>query len=110
MKDSRINNTVYVCSVCGETSGAYDGNTEDWLIAAVPGKSGEMVIRCPQHVTRYAIRKAGGHIRGGTIGVVGRWEYGTMPSAQKRAEMEALEYGEALEEVHSLMYLEACRC
>ena len=74
MKNSRNNGTVYVCSACGETSAAYGGNTEDWLIANVPCKFGEMVIRCPDHVTRYAIRKSGGRIFEGR-GQVGGWAY-----------------------------------
>ena len=71
--------TVYICSKCGETTADWE-NIEDWLIAAVPGSTtGEMVIRCPDHITEYAIRKAGGRItrsRGdGRIGTVKHWEY-----------------------------------
>jgi len=69
--------TIYVCDKCGETSADWD--IEDWLIAAVPGSTtGEMVIRCPDHITEYAIRKAGGYIekRGDArIGTVKHWEY-----------------------------------
>ena len=65
--------TFYVCSRCGETS--EDHNLEGWLIVSVPySKSGEMVIRCPEHITRYAIYKAGGRIEAGK-GIIGFYEY-----------------------------------
>lgn len=68
--------TYYVCSVCGAKATPYEaGEQGDWLVASVPGsKSGEMVIRCPDHITRYAIRKAGGHIESGK-GVVNHYVY-----------------------------------
>lgn len=86
-----MNETIYRCSVCGETteasinpylsSAAYRGGSgeldydEDWLLASVPGSaSGEMVIRCPEHITEYAIRKAGGHVEDGN-GIVNGWSY-----------------------------------
>jgi hypothetical protein len=66
--------TIYVCSKCRETSEGWQ-TLDDWLIGAVPGsKCGEMVIRCPRHITRYAIRKAGGYVEHGK-GVVQNWVY-----------------------------------
>lgn len=63
----------YVCGKCGDTSEGQDW--EEWLIAPLPGsKNGELVIRCPQHITEYAIRKAGGHIEQGR-GIVGYYGY-----------------------------------
>ena len=72
-------NTIYVCDKCGKTSEQWE-TLDDWLIASTStgwpqaNRTGEMVIRCPQHITEYAIRKAGGHIREG-VGIVGVWEY-----------------------------------
>lgn len=70
-------NIIYVCSKCGESSHLH--NLDDWLVASIPGAThGEMVVRCPAHITEYAIRKAGGHIEtrdGIRYGVVGMWEY-----------------------------------
>ena len=67
----------FVCSKCGETSTGY--NLDDWLVASVPeSRDGEMVIRCPEHITEYSVRKAGGHIESrahGRVGIVGNWEY-----------------------------------
>lgn len=69
---------IYVCSVCGDTIEA-DADNEDWLIAnALGSTSGEMVIRCPEHITEYAIRKCGGRIEtrnGVKRGVVNHYEY-----------------------------------
>ncbi|RPJ40118.1 MAG: hypothetical protein EHM35_00500 [Planctomycetaceae bacterium] len=53
---------LYVCGKCGRT--ADEQHLHGWLIAK--SKSGEdqfngiMVIRCPDHITGYAIRKAEG--------------------------------------------------
>jgi len=54
--------TVYVCSKCGRTV-QYEPNwTRGWLIGthknAAKAFNGEMVIRCPAHITNYAIRNA----------------------------------------------------
>ena len=66
--------TIFVCNKCGETTAMWE-NVDDWLIAPVPNSpSGEMVIRCPEHITEYAIRKAGGHMSAGK-GQVGHWLY-----------------------------------
>ena len=65
--------TINVCSKCGETTTAWE-TTDDWLIGSSKAKAGQMVIRCPQHITRYAIRQAGGHIANG-LGIVGNWAY-----------------------------------
>jgi DNA-directed RNA polymerase subunit RPC12/RpoP len=63
--------TRYVCSKCGDVC---EGNQDDWLIANVPNSTaGEMVIRCPQHITEYAIRKAGGQVRQGVGHVDNGW-------------------------------------
>lgn len=73
-----MNATIFVCSKCGETTRRWE-NTDDWLIANVPdSKTGEMVIRCPLHITEYAIRKAGGHIVEGK-GQVEHREYTLSP-------------------------------
>lgn len=70
--------TIYVCSTCGENTAEW-GTDEDWLIASVPeSKTGEMVIRCPEHITEYAIRKAGGSVKtenGVKTGTVRNWCY-----------------------------------
>jgi len=48
--------TIYRCSVCGRTADEY--HVRDWLIGSHrdPEKraNGEMVIRCPDHITPYA--------------------------------------------------------
>ena len=53
---------VYVCSTCGKTVEATPNNTRGWLIGthenAEKAFHGEMVIRCPKHITNYAIRNA----------------------------------------------------
>jgi len=68
-----MSDTIYVCK-CGALSTEEGVNLDDWLLANAPDDHGEMVIRCPACITRYAIRKAGGHIENG-VGVVDRWEY-----------------------------------
>lgn len=59
---SMASKQIWVCSVCGR--GAEDSATRGWLIGSHkdPEKHyyGEMVIRCPQHVTDYAIRNVVG--------------------------------------------------
>jgi DNA-directed RNA polymerase subunit RPC12/RpoP len=54
--------TVYVCSKCGRT--ADDQHVRGWLIGTPKSGekqfSGEMMIRCPQHTTDYAIRQTQG--------------------------------------------------
>ena len=65
--------TIYVCGKCGEASEHWE-SLDDWLIASNPNKAGQMVIRCPQCITEYAIRKAGGHLEDGK-GVVNNWSY-----------------------------------
>lgn len=65
--------TLYVCK-CGETSADWQ-SLDDWLIGSVPGsKCGEMVIRCPKCITKYAIYKAGGYLANGK-GHVQNWAY-----------------------------------
>jgi hypothetical protein len=68
--------TKWGCSVCGDTATAHEaGEQGDWLVASVPGsRCGAMVIRCPKHITKYAIRKAGGHFEQGQ-GVVNHYYY-----------------------------------
>jgi len=55
-----LQRTIYVCSVCHRQSD--DLHTHGWLLDepknAEKACQGEMVIRCPEHVTRYAIRLA----------------------------------------------------
>ena len=54
--------TVFVCEKCGRT--ADDQHLRGWLIGTPKNAervfNGEMVIRCPRHVTKYAIRDTEG--------------------------------------------------
>jgi len=54
-----MSGTIYVCGKCGRT--ADDMHVRGWLIGSAKNAekvgNGEMVIRCPEHVTRYAIRQ-----------------------------------------------------
>lgn len=54
--------TVVVCSKCGRTAENTPNWTRGWLIDthknAEKAFNGEMVIRCPQHITAYAISQA----------------------------------------------------
>lgn len=56
--------TVFVCSTCGRTVENKPNWTRGWLIAqsknAEDRFNGVMVIRCPLHITDYALRKAEG--------------------------------------------------
>ena len=66
--------TIYVCTECGETTEDWDTD-EDWLIAKVPDSTnGEIIVRCPEHITLYAIYRAGGRVENG-VGIVNNWEY-----------------------------------
>jgi DNA-directed RNA polymerase subunit RPC12/RpoP len=65
--------TIYVCSKCGTNSRNVD-NLDDWLIAKRPNHPGELVIRCPDCITVYAVRKAGGKVRGDTATLPDGWE------------------------------------
>jgi DNA-directed RNA polymerase subunit RPC12/RpoP len=51
---------VWVCSKCGKTVENTKNATRGWLIGkhadAAKAAMGEMVIRCPKHITRYALR------------------------------------------------------
>jgi len=53
---------VYVCSKCGRTVMNEHNWTRGWLIDshrdAEKRDRGEMVIRCPNCITNYAVRKA----------------------------------------------------
>lgn len=78
--------TVYICSKCGRNTQTDDQSP--WLIAAVYGsRHGEMVIRCPRHITEYAIRKAGGSTETrkdvGLVGVVNGKSYEIVPGESK---------------------------
>jgi DNA-directed RNA polymerase subunit RPC12/RpoP len=57
-----MNRTVYVCSRCGRTVENHPNWTRGWLIDthkdAAKAFNGEMVIRCPDCITKYAIRNA----------------------------------------------------
>ena len=59
-----MNRTVFVCGKCGRTVENKEQWTRGWLIAshldAEKQFQGEMVIRCPQHITRHALRIAAG--------------------------------------------------
>lgn len=53
--------TIYVCSKCGDTINASElrGNAladYGWLIGPHKAGRGRMVVRCPKHVTNYAMR------------------------------------------------------
>jgi len=54
--------TYLVCSKCGHTVEDTPNWTRGWLVGthknAVKAFNGEMVIRCPQHITQYAIRNS----------------------------------------------------
>ena len=51
---------VWVCSKCGRTVENTQNATRGWLIGqhknAAKAAQGEMVIRCPRHITQYARR------------------------------------------------------
>ena len=49
--------SYYVCSKCGATIEASEARAAGWLVATNVHKVGQMVIRCPQHITRYAERQ-----------------------------------------------------
>ena len=55
---------VWVCSKCGRTVQDDRNSTRGWLIAshkdAEKQFNGEMVIRCPTHITKYALSIAEG--------------------------------------------------
>lgn len=57
-----MNRQVWVCSKCGRTVEDTPNATRGWLIAshkdAEKRFNGEMVIRCPQHINRYALNSA----------------------------------------------------
>lgn len=56
--------TIFVCSRCGATT---EPDAAGWLIAPRKGaKPGHLIIRCPEHVTKYALAAAG--IRSGKGG------------------------------------------
>lgn len=57
-----MNRQVWVCSKCGRTVEDTPNTTRGWLIAshkdAEKQFNGEMVIRCPRHINRYALSNA----------------------------------------------------
>jgi DNA-directed RNA polymerase subunit RPC12/RpoP len=57
-----MNRQVYVCGKCGRT--ADTDHVRGWLIGrsknAEDQANGILVIRCPQHISGYALRKAEG--------------------------------------------------
>lgn len=57
-----MNRQVWVCSTCGRTVENTVNATRGWLIDShKDGEkqfNGEMVIRCPDHITSYALRCA----------------------------------------------------
>ena len=58
-----MSTTYYRCATCGDTTDNMED--ESWLIAPRVGHPGHMVIRCPEHITEYAIRQAGGRMENG---------------------------------------------
>ena len=48
--------TYYVCSKCGRTVEV--GREVGWLAVRDPRHPGQMIVRCPEHITRYALRQA----------------------------------------------------
>lgn len=54
-----MNRQVWVCSKCGRTVEDNPNSTRGWLIASHKDAEkqfhGEMVIRCPAHITNYAL-------------------------------------------------------
>jgi len=46
-----------VCSKCGATIESCKARGAGWLVKSNVRKRGEMVIRCPRHITRYAERQ-----------------------------------------------------
>jgi DNA-directed RNA polymerase subunit RPC12/RpoP len=72
-----IDTTVeYVCNKCKRMWKQGD-NLDDCLVARLP-ETEDLYVRCPEHITRYAIRKAGGQTLtrdGIAMGLVGNWEY-----------------------------------
>jgi len=65
--------TKYVCAKCGATT--TDPEENGWLVASRKNHEYAMIIRCPQHITKYAIQQAEltavgkATIRGGLQGV-----------------------------------------
>ena len=57
-----MNRQVWVCSMCDRMAGNDEQWTHGWLIDkhkdAEKRFNGEMVIRCPDHISEYAIRLA----------------------------------------------------
>ena len=62
MAGKMFGETLYVCSKCGRTADSQ--HVRGWLIGthADPERAynGEMMIRCPDHVTDYAVRNTVG--------------------------------------------------
>jgi len=64
MNENGMNRQVWVCSECGRTVQDDPNWTRGWLIGThrdlEKAFNGEMVIRCPDHITDYAIRNVEG--------------------------------------------------
>jgi len=62
MATNRFGLTYYKCSKCGRTADSQ--HVRGWLIGthAAPERAynGEMMIRCPEHITEYAVRNTVG--------------------------------------------------
>lgn len=54
-----MNTTIAVCAKCGRTQEWNQAKAAGWLIASIPDTDGHMIIRCPEHITGHALRKAG---------------------------------------------------
>lgn len=50
--------TIFVCSKCGKKASWEDAKRKGWLIAPHRKTEGQMVIRCPRHITEYAKKMA----------------------------------------------------
>jgi len=52
--------TIFVCGKCGRSTTSLDDNSR-WLIKPNKKRKGQMIIRCPDCTTNYALRLAGKH-------------------------------------------------
>ena len=74
--------TRVVCDRCGATEEIDRARDAGWLVCTTA--SGRMVIRCPDHITRYAITRCPfGRVRGG-YGVVGGRRYPLRSTTDQR--------------------------
>ena len=51
--------TILVCDKCGRHMEYYEAIKQGWLVAQRKDKpQGHLIIRCPEHITKYALRVA----------------------------------------------------